>query len=380
MSKWWRHVFKPLLATCMAFTVNAAMSGPDEPFAEELMDLVIQQCQAGNKKQVQIIGQAIRDQLSPPPEILALLKQIEQSECTGPISAATDRPFTQVALAVGFDDNINLGIKAESITLGAASSKPITLLLNSDYKPNSQAHLAATLTRQITTDNGWTLQGSLGLRKIHNYSQLDTAGYSVNARYAMSPLGVPSQVLVGWTQSWLGGPLYLQTPTLEWESTLGNPKQPWVINGQIQQPSYPTQTSQDARIALMTLTRYLRWEPIGLVSLGAGLLHDQALKQRAGGNRQGQTLQATVQHNLPQGQLQAHWSQTRWTTALDFSPGLLDEQRQNRSSQLTLTYQKKISTQSNVYVQYQQKSAKDNVPLYAHTSNGLVAGWVQQWR
>jgi hypothetical protein len=130
----------------------------------------------------------------------------------------------------------------------------------------------------------------------------------------------------------------------------------------------------------MTLTRFVRWEPLGLMSLGAGLLHDQALNQRAGGNRQGHTLQATVQHNLPQGQLQAQWSQTRWTTALDFSPGLLDERRQNRSSQMTLTYQKKISTQSNVYVQYQHKTAQDTVPLYAHTSNGLVAGWVQQWR
>lgn len=380
MSKWCHHLFKLLLAICMAFTVNVAMSEPNEPFAEELMDLVIQQCQAGNKKQVQIIGQAIREQLSPPPEILALLVQIEQSNCTGPLSAVTDRPFTQLALAVGFDDNINLGIKADSITIGAASIKPITLLLNSDYKPNSKAHVATTLTRQITTDNGWTLQGSLGLRKIHQYSQLDTAGYSVNARYALRPLDVPSQVLVGWTQSWLGGPLYLQTPTLEWESRLGNPKQPWVINGQIQQPSYPTQTSQDARIGLMTITRYLSWEPVGLISLGAGLLHDEALKQRAGGNRQGQTLQATLQHELPQGQVQAQWSQTRWTTALAFSPGLLDERRQNRSSQLTLSYQKKISSQTNVYVQYQKKNAKDNVPLYAHTSNGLVAGWVQQWR
>lgn len=379
MSKYGLQAFKPLLAIGMAFTVNTAMSEPDEPFAEELMDLVIQQCQAGNKKQVQIISQAIRDQLAPPPEILALLTQIEQTSCIGPISAVTDRPYTELALAVGFDDNINLGIKAESITLGS-TSKPLTLLLNSDYKPNSKAHLAATLTRQITTDNGWTLQGSLGLRKIHDYSQLDTAGYNVNARYALHPLDVPSQVVVGWSQSWLGGPLYRQTPTLEWESMLGNPKQPWVINGQIQQPTYPTQTSQDARIALMTLTRFVRWEPLGLMSLGAGLLHDQALKQRAGGNRQGHTLQATVQHNLPQGQLQAQWSHTRWTTALDFSPGLLDERRQNRSSQLTLTYQKKISTQSNVYVQYQHKTAQDTVPLYAHISNGLVAGWVQQWR
>ncbi len=379
MSHSGRHRLKTLLAVGLAFSVSSAMGRPDEPFAEELMDLVIQYCQAGDIKQVQIISQAIRDQLSPPPEILGLLAKIEQTNCTGPVSSTTIRPYTELALVAGFDDNINLGIKAESITLGSPS-KPLTLLLDSDYRPNGRAHLSATLTRQFSTDKGWTIQSALGLRKIHAYSQLDTAGYSVNARYALRPWGVPSQVLMGWSQSWLGGPLYRQTPTLEWESTLGNPRQPWVINGQIQQPSYPTQTTQDARIALMTLTRYLRWEPVGLITLGAGLLHDQALKQRAGGNRQGHTLQATVQHSLPHGQWQAQWSQTQWISAQDFSFGLVDERRQNRSTQLTLTYQKKISTQSNVYVQFQHKTAQDTVPLYAHTSNGLVAGWVQQWR
>jgi len=187
-------------------------------------------------------------------------------------------------------------------------------------------------------------------------------------------------VQIGWSQSWLGGTVYRQIPTLEWESSLGNPKQPWVINGQIQQPNYPTQSSQDARIALLSLTRYVRWQPLGLLSVGAGLINDQALKQRAGGNRQGQTIQASAQHDLPQGQIQAQWSQTLWISAQDFFPGLVDERRQNRTKQLTLTYQRKLSAQIRFYAQYQHRTAQDTVPLYAHTSNDLVAGWVQQWR
>jgi hypothetical protein len=371
--------FKAILAMGLSLTVSIAMSRPDEPFEEELMDLVIQQCQSGDNKQVQAISQAIRDQLSPPPEILALLAQIEQTNCLGPAQKPTDRPYTELAIAMGFDDNINLGIKADSITLGSAS-KPITFLLDSDYKPNSRAYLSASATRQFITDNGWTLQGSVGLRKINDYSPLDTVGYSRNGRYPLKPMGIASQVQIGWSQSWLGGTVYRQMPTLEWESTLGNPKQPWVITGQIDQPNYPTQSSQDARIALLSLTRYVRWEPLGLLSVGAGLINDQALKQRAGGNRQGQTIQASAQHDLPYGQIQAQWSQTRWISAQDFFTSLVDERRQNRTKQLTLTYQRKLSAQMSFYAQYQYRTAQDTVPLYVHTSNDLVAGWVQQWR
>jgi hypothetical protein len=371
--------FKAMLAMSLALTFSTAMSRPDEPFQEELMDLVIQQCQAGDNKQVQAISQAIRDQLSPPPEILALLAQIEQTNCLGPTQKPTDRSYTELAIAMGFDDNINLGIKADNVTLGSAS-KPITFLLDSDYKPNSRAYLSASAAKQFITDNGWTLQGSMGLRKINNYSPLDTVGYSLNGRYALKPMGITSQVQIGWSQSWLAGTVLRQIPTLEWESSLGNPKQPWVINGQIQLPNYPTQSSQDARIALLSLTRYVRWQPLGLLSVGAGLINDQALKQRAGGNRQGQTIQASAQHDLPHGQIQAQWSQTLWISAQDFFPGLVDERRQNRTKQLTLTYQRKLSAQISFYAQYQHRTAQDTVPLYAHTSNDLVAGWVQKWR
>ena len=135
-----------------------------------------------------------------------------------------------------------------------------------------------------------------------------------------------------------------------------------------------------ARIALLSLTRYVRWQPLGLLSVGAGLINDQALKQRAGGNRQGQTIQASAQHDLPHGQIQAQWSQTLWISAQDFFPGLVNERRQNRTKQLTLTYQRKLSAQISFYVQYQHRTAQDTVPLYAYTLNDLVGGWVLKWR
>lgn len=366
-----------LTLVCLLGT-HSAMANTDAPFAEELIDLVIQHCQAGEAQKAQDMTRAIEDQLSPPPEILALLAQINQTGCKPTPQASRDH-YTEIALAMGLDDNINQGVTASSITLGSAL-KPITLVLDSDYQPISSTYIAATATRQITTDNGWVLRGTAGLRQLPHYSQLNTAGIHLSGRYALQAWGTPSAVLVGLSQSWLAGALYRRVPSVEWQSVLGPENQAWVLSGQIQQLHHETVTTQDARQTTLGATRYYRWESVGLFSLGGGLLYDQAMGQRAGGNRKGETLQAAVQRRIPEGLLQAQWTYARWASAHDFSPGLVDYRRQNETTQLSLSYQKKLTDGSSIYVEYQRRAAHDNVPLYAHTSNGLVAGWTQQWK
>ena len=349
------------------------------PFEEDLVDMVVQQCQAGNAQQAMAISQAIREQLSPPPEILALLTEINQTGCRAKTRITSNGHLTEVSLGIGYDDNINQGVSADSITLGS-SVKPITLILSNDYKPLSKTYLAATATRQITTDNGWTLRGIVGLRQVSHYSQLDTVGIQMTGRYALRPLGVPSFIQVGMSQSWLADSVYRRVPSLEFQSNLGNEQQPWVLNGQMQQLSQDIVNTQGARITSVSATRHLRWENLTLIALGAGLMRDRALGQRAGGDRQGETLQISVQHSLPQGQLQAQWIRARWATANDFAFGLVDYPRQNQTSQLLLSYQKKLTAEKSIYVEYHRRIARDNIPIYAHSSSGISAGWIQQWK
>ncbi len=355
------------------------MASADAPFAEELVDMVVHHCKAGNAQQALAMSQAIREQLSPPPEILALLAQINQTGCMPTPLVRSKSQLTEVSLGIGFDDNINQGISADSITLGTPM-KPITLMLDNDYKPVSKSYMAANATRQITIDNGWTLRGTMGLRQFSEYSQLDTFGIHLTGRYALQTLGLPSYLQLGLYQSWLGGSPYRRVPFLEWQSNFGDEMKPWVLNGQVQELSHDRVTSQDARITNVSVTRYLRWEALSLIALSAGLMRDQAHGQRAGGDRQGDTLQISAQHSMPQGQLQVQWAHARWISVKDFSPGLLDYPRRNQTSQLSLSYQKKLVAGTSFYIEYQRKIARDNMPLYAHSSSGLVAGWIQQWR
>jgi hypothetical protein len=359
-------------------------SGTESGFAEELIDLMLMHCQAGDQAQANAIGQAIREQLDPPPFIIQLLDQINPNGCQSP-AAQRAEPHTEVTLAIGYDDNSNQGIGISSITLGN-SLQPITFQLDGSYRPIASSHLTATATRQTQTASGWRLHATAGLRHLNQYSTLDTIGLHLGARQTLKPLGIPSSVQLGWSESWMGGSRYQQAPYIEWQSKLGanatNTAAPdsWQINGLIQRFSHPGLSTQNAISTRLGISRQYRPTPSSRLTLGAALVHDQALNQRAGGNRQGQQLNANVQHFLGQAQLQAQWSQTRWDSAQAFSPGLIDQTRSNQTTQLSLGYHRPQGHGVRLYIEYQHRSAHDNIPLYTYRSNALVAGWSQQWR
>lgn len=382
-----------LLVACVLFVARPVHAQAPPPaqvavletgFAEELIDLMLMHCQAGQQSQANAIGQAIREQLSPPPLIVQLLDQISQSGCQSPAPQRTE-PHTEVTLAIGYDNNSNQGINISSMTLGS-SLQPITFQLDSSYQPIPSSHVTATATRQTQTDSGWRLHATAGLRHLSQYRALDTIGLHLGARQTLAPIGIPSTVQLGWTESWLGGTRYQQAPYIEWQSSFGAnatftpAPSSWQINGHIQHFSHPGVSTQNALATRLGISRQYRPTPLSLITLGAALVHDQALQQRAGGNRQGHHLSASAQHFLGQAQVQAQWSETRWTSTQDFSPGLIDQVRSNQATQLSLAYQRPLGQGARLNIEYQHRSARDNIPLYAYRSNALVAGWTQQWR
>jgi hypothetical protein len=382
-----------LLLSCVVFGVlpvqaqtppPAQHSGIEPGFAEELIDLMLMHCQAGEQAQANAIGQAIREQLDPPPPIRQLLDQITPNGCKSPAAQRTE-PHTEVNLAIGYDDNSNQGIGISSVTLGN-SLQPITFQLDGSYRPIASSHIKATATRQIQTANGWRLHATAGLRHLSQYSALDTIGLHLGARQTLKPLGIPSSVQLGWTESWLGGTRYQQAPYIEWQSSFGaNPTfsaapESWQINGVVQRFSQPGFSTQNTISTRLGISRQYRPTPPSRITLGVALVHDHALNQRAGGSRQGHQLNANAQHFLGQAQLQAQWSQTRWDSAQAFSPGLIDQTRSNQTTQLSLGYHRPQGLGGRLYFEYQRRSARDNIPLYTYRSNALVAGWTQQWR
>lgn len=369
---------KPLALIFLSGTAVAmpahAQTDLDPLMAEELLDLVLSQCRAGQAVQAQRLAQDIQAQLPTTPAVDALLAPVLNGACAAPAPRASLR---ELHLSVGWDDNVNLGVLANSVTF-ASPGQSVTFLLDDSYKPVRSAYLSATGLYQTQTTNGWTLQTQWGARQLLDYSALNTLGLQVMGQRPLHAMGMPGQLTLAWAETWLDARHFRSAPSVAWQSQPSAGQQGWVWNLTAQQHDYANNTF-DARQLQAGVTHLSRPDARTQISWGAGWLHDQALGERAGGHRQGINLQAGWQHARFDGVWHAQWAHQQWTSAQDFLPGLMDYRRSNRTTVATLGYQRPLKAGGVGYIEYQHRSSSDNVPLYAYRSNQLGVGWMLRW-
>lgn len=347
----------------------------DALVAEELLDHALAQCRAGQAEQAQRLAQDIREQFATTPAIEALLGPIADGACQAPAPTATRQ--RELHLSLGWDDNVNLGIAAASVTF-QTPAQPITYVLDDSYQPVSSAYVSATAMQQYSTANGWTLQATAGARQLARYSPYNTLGLQLTGRRAQSIGGTPGHLNLGWAETWLGGQHHRSAPSIGWASLPSRGQQGWVVNANAQHHRF-ARTDTDARQLQAGITHQSRPDAHTQISWGTGLLHDQALSPRAGGHRQGTHLQASWQHARQGGLWHAEWGLHQWLSAQAFLPGLIEQRRSNATTTWVVGYQRPLAQGSLVYVEYQHRNSRDNVPLYAHRSNQLSMGWLLRW-
>ncbi len=369
-------LLKPLASMlCAAAMALPAHGQPqtDTLMAEELLELMLSHCRAGQADQARRLAQDIREQLPTTPAIDALLAPVLDGAC----KPAAPKPLRELHLTMGWDDNVNLGLLVNSVTF-AGPGQPITFSLDDRYKPVRSAYLGATGLLQTQTASGWTVQAQFGARQLLDYSPLNSLGVQLTGRRDQQALGTPGQITLGWAETWLGGQHFRSAPSLAWQSQPSQGQQGWVFNVGAQHHDYST-TTLDARQLLAGITHLSRPDARTQISWGAGLLHDQALGARAGGNRQGLNLQLGWQHAWLGGVWYAQWARQQWSSSQHFLPGLVDERRSNRTTTALFAYQRPLRSGAVAYVEFQRRNSHDNVPLYVYRSNQLGAGWVLRW-
>lgn len=344
--------------------------------AEELLELVLAQCRAGQAEQAQSLAQDIREQFATTPAIEALLGPITDGVCQPPTAPASR--LRELHLSLGWDDNVNLGIAAASVTF-QTPAQPITYALDDSYKPVSSAYVSATAMQQHSTTHGWTLQYAAGARQLARYSPYNTFGLQVTGRRSQSIWGTPGHLSLGWGETWLGGHHHRRAPSLSWTSLPSQGQQGWVFNANAQHHRF-ARTEADARQLQAGITHQSRPNTHTQIRLGAGLLHDHALSPRAGGHRQGANAQVSWQHARQGGLWHAQWALHQWTSAQAFLPGLIEQRRHNATTTWVMGYQRPMAQGGLVFAEYQHRSSKDNLPLYAHNSNQLSMGWLLRWQ
>ena len=362
------------LVTLMVLAGPAhAQNDPDPLMTEELVDLVLSHCRAGRGEQARRLARDIREQLPTTAAIEALLAPALEGACAPTAKAK----LNELHLSLGWDDNVNLGVLASSVTF-QSPGQPVTYQLDDSYKPVRSAYISATGMHQTQTANGWTVQALVGARQLLDYSPLNTLGLQLTGRRPLGAAGLPGELTMAWAETWVGGRHFRSAPSVAWQSLPSQGQQGWVFNLGAQHHDY-SGTTFDARQLTTGLTHLSRPDARTQISWGGGLLLDQALGARAGGNRQGMNLQAGWQHAHRGGVWHAQWALHQWTSAQDFLPGLMDYRRTNRTTTAVIGYQQPLSVGGVGYVEYLHRNSRDNVPLYAYRSNQLGVGWMLRW-
>lgn len=367
-------IFLLSLWTMTLMTSTHANEVPDPLMAEELVDMVLRHCRDGEALQAQKLAQDIREQFATTPAIDTLLAPAVEGRCDASAVRASVR---ELHFSVGWDDNVNLGLLANSVTFQMVQ-QPVSYQLDDSYKPVHSAFVSASGLYQTTVASDWTLQAIAGVRQLQDYSPLNTLGFQVNALHSTSLLGVAGITTIGWAQTWLGGHHYRSAPSVAWNSLAGAGRHGWSWAVSAQQHDY-SGSPLDARLMQVSTSYRYRPQAQTQITMVAGLMHDQALGQRAGGNRQGTSMQVSWQEAWQGGAWNAQWALHQWVSTEAFLPGLMDYHRSNRTGTVSLGYQRPVRSGGIAYAEFQLRDSRDNVPLYVYRSNQLMLGWMLRW-
>ena len=359
----------------LALPVRADAEPDTAPLmAEELLEMVLSKCRAGQSAEARRLAQDIQAQLPTTAAIDALLAPVLDGACAPTASSG----LRELHLSMGWDDNVNLGLFASTVSF-SSPGQAFTFQLDDSYKPVPSAYLGATGLHEVRVDGGWIVQTQVGARQVVDYSPLDTLGLQVTGRRDWSLLGLPGLLTMGWTETWLGGRHFRSAPSVAWQSQSGTgERRGWGLDIGAQYHNFADNTF-DARQLQLGVTYLGRPGARTQVNLSAGLMHDQALGSRAGGDRRGMNLLAGWQQAWLDGVWHVQWAHQQWMSAKDFLPGLIEYHRRNRITSLVMGYQYPMGPGGAAYVEYQHRNSQDNVPLYAYRSNQLSMGWVRHW-
>jgi hypothetical protein len=362
------------IALALLVTAVHAQNQADLLITDELIDQIMDLCRAGQSETARQMALDIQRQLPTTPSIDTLLAPVISGACQTPAPAR----LAELHLSLGWDNNINLGVSASSVNFQTAT-QTVNYQLDDSYRPTRSAFVSATGMHQHITASGWTIQTLAGARQLSSYSPFNTLGLQISGRRPLQIGAAAGHLSLGWAETWLGGQRYRSAPSLAWQSQPQQRQAGWSVQANMQQHHHHTPGIPDARLLQASLSYQIRPTPPTQISWGAGLLHDQALDARAGGNRQGHHLQARWQHSTPTGLWHAQWARHQWQSAKPFLPGLIDAQRHNDTTTLAIGYQRPLGQGQLAYLEFQSRHSRDSVPLYTHSSNQLSAGWLLRW-
>lgn len=349
-----------------------------EGVAGEILDTAIAHCRRGERAQALSMFAAIREQLSPPPALLQLVRDLEATGCIAHAQAPV-RVFKLLA-GGGYDSNVSQGISARSLTLGSGDGA-IELPLDDSYRPRGSSFMQVAADYAVPLPGrGWALSLTAGARAHSQVSQFDIASVAAS----LSRVGVLSgRTLRGQldvSELWLGGRRYQRVLGATVQTVLDLDAQgAWIAHASASMADYHSQPSQNAVVYEVGVSRDRRMGPDGTVVASFVLQHDTNRGTRPGGDRNGFQFTLAATKDWQGWRLKPQFLWQQWVSREVFAAGLIDQRRDNRSAQMTLQAEKPLAQGRSLVLEWRARSVRDPIPLYEYKSQSLGAFIQQQF-
>ena len=341
------------------------------------LDLAILQCELGHAEEAERLFAAIESRFRPPPGILEVIARQRARGCAG------RQPASRMSfmLGRGFDNNVNQGASTPNFTLGTGNAR-IELQLLPEFLPQSDQYtvLSTEYTRDLTAD------GTLGFvqfqaRRNDALTRYNTASIAVGAEHPWR-IGDWSVRAAGTLAALsLGGRLYQKQSQLQARISpplpLPESLQFSLLTG-VTHVAYPTLPNFDANT----------WEMRGLLNYRAqqtraqasvGYASDRASAARPGGDRQGWFASIQGRTRVADNVFgELGWSRQTWRSESAYSPGLIDQARNQTTDILRGGLIIAIAARQAVRIEFREVKNKENIPIFQHHSRLLQVSW--QWQ
>lgn len=341
------------------------------------LELALIQCELGNKDEAEYLFNTIIERFHPAPAILEVINQHRAKGCRG-------RPLqSRLSLLVerGVDTNVNQGASNSTFGIGSGDSR-VDLQLLPEFLPREDqfSTFSADYLRELNRD------GVLGI------AQFRTRQYDHLSRFSTASLalGVDTPWHIG---RWQGNAsLTLSALTLDQhlyqkqailQTRLKLPWQlpehfRWDLVAGLTRTEYPTLLNYDANTyELRNVLEYQRGAH--RVQASVGILTDRANRSRVGGDRHGELANVLGRSRIDDA-IYVEWGASfqHWQSQLAYSPGLIDQARNQR----TLTYRSalsfSLSDSHSLQLEVRHVRNHENISLFDYQSNVVQASWSWQ--
>lgn len=340
------------------------------------LDLAILQCELGRAEEAERLFAEIVARFQPPPGILEVIAQRRAQGCDGWQPASR----TSLMLGRGADNNVNQGASTSYFTLGSGNAR-LELQLLPEYLPKSDwfTVLSAEHARDLSA------AGTMGFVQFQarQNDALSRYNTTVIAAGAEHPWRTGNWNIRGgavFSVLGLGDRLYQKQYQLQARISPPLPlpeNLQFSVSAGVAHVAYPTLANFDANIWEMRgLLNYRTQQTQAQASLGYS--SDRASAARPGGDRQGWMAGMQGQTRITDkvfGEL--GWSRQTWRSESAYSPGLIDQPRNQATDILRGGLIIPVAARQAVRIELRDVRNKENISLFQYNNRLLLLSW--QW-